>query len=245
MNALKIKNSCCFMLCWFVIAVPMLRGSESGTGKTHACAQCGRKVPSCQVVECTIMVPMTVIETRMKSHVVYVEKELTEKYTVLVRKKKEPRTYYKPYWCLEDKIEELEITEERCLVVMSPVTREQKVQVAVPIGSDDVLHPGDSGKTACQRELAVLQEEVQSCTTLEPKLVFDTTKRKIHYCTKVPREIECGKETVYELVPELRERKVQAWVPELKKHPVTVEVCRMVPKTVLCCQACSPRTGKK
>jgi hypothetical protein len=45
-------------------------------------------------------------------------------------------------------------------------------------------------------------------------------------------------ETICELVPVQKTRKVQVCVPEAVKVPVEVKVTRMVAKQVLCCNDC-------
>lgn len=101
-----------------------------------------------------------------------------------------------------------------------------------------------------QERCVVVMNPVESksaCQFLEPQLVWETTKRTIDYCIKVPRsrEVECGEETVYRLEPHTRTRQVTVQVPQLEKRPVQVEVSKMVPQTISCCAVCARRFPRR
>jgi hypothetical protein len=233
--------------CWLALAFPATPRLLAGSDSPENCVRCGTSCARGQLIECTIMVPTTVVETRMQTCVVYTTEERTEEYTVFVRVPKE-RTYTKTYWYLDDAIETQEVVQERCQVVMNPVVREYNVQVpvrelrtiTVPEGGcAQSGKPG--GEVTCQQEVTVMRDEPRTCTTQEPQVVFETTKSWIDYCTKVPKahEVECAKETVYELQPKTETRTVQVCVPKIEKRPVCVEVCKMLPQTIHCCAACA------
>ena len=224
---------------------------EAGSGSSRRCARCQQTCPCDQLVECTIMVPTTVVVTRMESHVVHTTEEREETYTVFVRTPVE-RTYSRKYWYLDDEIETQEITRTQCQVVMNPVVREYNVQVpaqelrtfTVP-SSDCAQSDKPGGEKTCEREVTVLRDEPRACTDQQAQLVFQTNTSWIDYCKKVPKsyEVECGKETVYELQPKTETRKVVVFVPKIEKRPVHVEVCKMLPQTILCCTACAKTGG--
>jgi hypothetical protein len=48
----------------------------------------------------------------------------------------------------------------------------------------------------------------------------------------------CAEETVYELRPIEKVRKVSVCVPVKVAQPEEVTVCKLVPRTVICCPAC-------
>ena len=237
------------MMCWLVLNGPSAVGLEAGSGKQGTCHRCGK---SCELVECTVMVRTNVLETRMKPQVVYVQEKREEEYTVFTLEQQEPQTFKKTYWYLKDEVKTQEITEERCQIVMNPVIREHKVQV--PVRELHTFPPADGGcatsqklgdeggeKGSCQREVTVMRDEIQACTTTEPQVVINTTKRTIDYCIKVPKPhtVECGTETKYKLVPKMEKREVWVCVPKIEHVPVNVEVCRMVPQTIHCCTGCA------
>jgi hypothetical protein len=244
------RTICLTMACWLTLTGPGAFRLEAGSGKQGACSRCGT---SCELVECTVLVRMTVLETRMQPQVVYVQKQRTEEYTVFHREPEE-RSFSRTYWYLKDEVKTQEITEQQCQIVMNPVVREHRVQV--PVQEIHEFPPANGGceqsqklgeQAACQREVTVMREEIRACTTTEPQLVFNTTKRTIDYCVKVPDsyEVECGTETVYKLVPKQETREVWVCVPKIEYVPVSVEVQRMVPQTVLCCAACVPHRARK
>ena len=245
------RTICAAMVCWLALSGLSAARLKAESGKQGTCYRCGK---SCELVECTVMAPTTVLETRMKPQVVFVQEKRVEKYTVFVLEPQEPETFKKTYWYLKDEIKTQEITEERCQIVMNPVIREHKVQV--PVQELHTFPPADGGCAtsqklgeagseagSCQREVTVMREEIQACTTTEPQVVINTTKRTIDYCIKVPESyvVECGTETKYKLVPKpkMEEREVWVCVPKIEHVPVSVEVCRMVPQTVLCCTGCA------
>ena len=88
-----------------------------------------------------------------------------------------------------------------------------------------------------------LATEMRTTECTRPDVVFVTEKCDIDYCVKVPKKRKelCSEETVYKLVPELKKRKVTVCVPEYVKNPVDVQVCKMLPKTIWCCQECCRR----
>lgn len=192
------------------------------------------------------MVPTCVTETRMKVNIVETMKEREETYTVFqcVPKK---RTYSKECCYLEDEVKSKEITVKQCRRVELPLTLEDKVKIPVP-----EIHQGVRRREICTVCGKVCIEEPCTCTltrTAEvprvqectrPGVVFEECKKTIDYCVKTPKfeKVECGVETVQELVPVTKTRKVQVCVPEAVKTPCDVQVTRMVAKQVMCCDAC-------
>lgn len=212
----------------------------------ECCEHCGASVGAHHLVPCTIMVPMTVTETRMKTHVVKKTVEREETYTVFQRVPVH-RKYTTEKCYLDDEVRTKTITEKKCRQVVNPVVKTCKVMVphiesrqetvTREICTEDGLVRVEE---PCTRQVTVLHEELRSKTYCVPDVVFDTTKREISYCVKVPkkRPVTCAEETVYKLVPIEKTRTVMACVPEVIKQPVEVQVCKMVPKTILCCVGC-------
>jgi hypothetical protein len=231
------------------LAILPVAGHCAQNGSSATCAECGATCPACDVAECTVLVPMEVVELRMQTCVRYENQERQETYTVFERVP-EKRSYNRDCWYLDDEVQRQTIEEKKCQVVMNPVVRTYKVQVPMtemregmvrqeictPTGKECVEVP-------CKREVTYLREEERTCTREEPDVVFLTTKREIDYCIKVPKKETkvCAEETVYQLVPVQKTRTVQACVPKLVKEPVEVTVCKMVPKTISCCTGCASR----
>jgi hypothetical protein len=92
--------------------------------------------------------------------------------------------------------------------------------------------------------VTTLQEEWRSANCCKEDVVFETTKREIDYCVRVPKTHKqvCAEETEYKLVPVEKTRKVLVCVPEIVEVPEQVTVCRMVPQVKQCCPTCC---GKK
>lgn len=211
-----------------------------------ACPEC-RTATASPLVACTVLVPTNVVEIRMQPCVVYETKERKETYTVFERRE-ETRTFKKECWYLKDEVKNQEITEKRCQVVMNPVERTYKVQVPVTETRQETVRQEictPQGLVCvdvpCTREVTTLREEERSLTCQEPDVVFETTKRQIDYCIKVPEKVtkECARDTVYKLVPVEKERTVQACVPKIEYRPIEATVCKLLPKTVQCCATCA------
>jgi hypothetical protein len=200
------------------------------------------------MVECTVMVPMEVVETRMKTCIVKSQEEREETYTVF-RCVPVKRTYYRKSCYLADDIKTKEIKEEKCRLVDNHVERKYKVQIPEKAVREVMEKKQVCTKRGlecvevpCEREVTVLREETRTCHTTQPQLVIETSKRTIDYCVKVPKEHKevCTEDTICTLQPVEKTRKVTVCVPKIVKKPVNVTVCRMVPQTVSCCPKCAP-----
>jgi hypothetical protein len=135
---------------------------------------------------------------------------------------------------------------------MNPVVRTYTVNV-----SEQEIREGTVTRESCTACGKVCTEEPCTCVvTVErpetrtvtcevPDVVFETKKREINYCVKVPKKqvTTCAEETVYKLVPVEKTRTVCVCVPRVIKEPVEVTVQKMVPQTVLCCESCCSKHG--
>ena len=94
---------------------------------------------------------------------------------------------------------------------------------------------------ACPRTVCVTKREPRSTECEKEDVVFVTKSEVVSYCVKVPkyREEVCKEVTEYKLVPVVKTKKIVECVPEIVKRPIEVQVTKMVPKTIFCCQACA------
>jgi hypothetical protein len=198
------------------------------------------------LAEHTIMVPCRVVETHMKVQIVESLKEREETYTVFERKPVK-RKYSKECCYLEKEVKSKPITIESCRRVDNPMTLVDTVKVPVT-----ELHEGVERREICTKCGNVCIEcpctcmqtraekvpRVQNCTRED--VVFEECGKTIDYCVITPKfhTIDCGEETVYELVPVKKTKKVQVCVPEAVKVPCDVCVTRMVAKKICCCEEC-------
>ncbi len=213
----------------------------------HACCQmCGHECGHQHLVQKTIMVPMKVCETQLKTEIIKVTKERTQTYTVFKRVP-EKRKYTRECCHLEDEIKTKTISTENCRRVQNPVIREDTVKVPVHEMFEGVKRQVictecgamcvESPCTCC-RTTTTDEVRVQNCERQD--VVFEVCKKDIDYCVKTPKfdEKVCAEETIYKLVPVEKTCKVMVCVPEIVKKPCQVEVTRMVAKKVWCCEAC-------
>lgn len=213
----------------------------------NRCDRCGNPCEHSHLVARTVMVPMEVVETRMKTCVVNKTVERDETYTVFKRVP-EKRKFTKQTCYLADEVKTQTVTEKQCHVVMNPVERDYKVNVP-----EVEIHEGTQtrvchhcGQTYCIEEpctctVTRTHEEPRHQSYQEPDVVFTESKKDISYVVKVPKKKTevCAEETVYKLEPVQKTRKVQVCIPELVKQPVEVKVVKMVEKTIYCCETCS------
>ncbi len=208
------------------------------------CPKCGA---SCRLVECTVMVPVTVTETRVKNCIVKKEVQRQEEYSVF-RRVDASQEFKKEICYLDDEIKSKEITQERCKVVNNPAIQSYRVKVPVCqeethmvqtercIDGEMVLVEEPCTKTV-MREI----EEVRERECTRPQLVFDEQKCTIDYCVKTPKThtVPCAEETYFKLERETRTRDVTVCVPEIERRTYDVQVTKMYPKTVHCCPECA------
>jgi hypothetical protein len=231
-------------------AATQLAGTELLAGHL-GCQHCGAACESCQLVECTVYVPMTVMEKRVQNCVVNKTEQREETYTVFKRVPK-TRKITKEVCYLQDDVRTQTITEKQCHRVMNPVVRMEHVNVYEPEVREMTVK-----REVCTECGKVCIEEPCTCTVMvkrpdvrirqcqEPDVVFETTKRDISYCVKVPKKatIPCAEETVYELVPVEKKRTVSVCVPEIVPNVIEVPVKKMVPQKILCCESCRHKLG--
>ena len=210
------------------------------------CERCGTSCETCQLVECTVMVPAIVIQKRLKPCVVQHTEMREETYTVFKRVPVK-RTYTKEECYLDTEVRTKTIEEKKCHRVMNP---------AVGVFTVKALHKEirmetvkkevctDCGDKVCVEEqvpceVYVEHEEVQSKNCCEPDIVIAKTKRDISYCVQVPKKKKkTCEETTYKLVPVEKKRKVEVCIPKIVKKPYEVRVKKMIPKKILCCTRC-------
>lgn len=213
------------------------------------CSHCG--ADGCQLVECTVMVPTSVTETRVRNCIVKKQVEREETYTVF-RRVDEKREFTKELCYLDDEVKSQEIEQKTCHIVTNPVIQTYRVKVPVCEEHTEMVATQRciDGQMVvveepCTQQVVREREEVRTRTCERPQVVYETTKCTIDYCVKVPKkhEIPCMEETESKLVPETRTRKVTACVPTIERQPYDVQVTKMLPRTVLCCQQCATRLG--
>lgn len=216
-----------------------------GDQPMHCCV-CGDCCKPQTAVVKTVMVPTMVAETRIK----YVMETKTEErelpYTVF---KRVPvtRKYTQDRCYLADETRTKVITWKQCRQVKNPVVRTHTVQVPeteIRTGTRTVCRCIDGQQVRCEEpytcEVTVMRPETRSSNCVQPDVVFETKSDVISYCVKTPKKhtVTCAEETIYKLVPVEKTRKVTVCVPVKVPKPVEVTVCRMVPKTVICCPKC-------
>ena len=218
----------------------------AGRNRQPCCENCGIACSSCNLCDHTVMVPMTVTETRMKPCGVKKQVEREETYTGFTRVPVK-RTYSKEKCYLKDEVRTKTITEEKCHRVANDVVSEFPVQVPTTETRSSVIQQEVciDGQVVCveqpcERQVTVLTEEWRSANCCKEGVVFETTKRDIDYCVRVPKTYKqvCAEETEYKLVPVTKTRKVTVCVPEIVEVPEEVTVCKMVPQTKQCCPKC-------
>jgi hypothetical protein len=236
----------------FFVAGQILSGQAGVCGEVtgRCCSRCRASDQHCQLVECTVMVPTMVAETRIQTCVVMRKEEREETYTAFKRVPVQ-RQFTCKYCYLDTEIKDQAITEQDCHIVCNPVTSTSTVMVPEKqVRPVEQHQKGTADKAGCADEprsceVTVLRPEKCTTTCEERDVVFSTTKRDISYCVKVPKwktEV-CTEQTVYKLEPVEKKRTVQVCVPEVVKTPVEVMVCRMVPQTVACCVPCAKECG--
>lgn len=256
------------------LSTPSLRANGDCTSCTVAsqpdcCVRCGLKCVPGRLVEKTVMVPITVTETRLKTCIQKVNKEFEETYTVF---KREPvtKTIKKRTCYLEDEIRTKMVECKHCARVRNPTVTsfttevpEQDVRIGPPPKSPCAC--GDSGdgtcpcmcasetcadgsctecaadQSECERVVTVMKKKACSQNGEKQDVIFRKSTKPLSYCVKVPKYKEeiCKEITEYELVPVEKTRTVVHCVPEIVKKPVEVQVTKMVCKKILCCEACS------
>ncbi len=248
----KYKYLSPFVLC--VATVVIVTGVANGEGgrkierrgRQGSCENCGIACSSCDLCKHIVMVPMMVTETRMKTCVVKKQVEREETYTVFQRVPVK-RTYTKEKCYLKDEVRTKTITQEKCHRVSNDIVSEFPVQVPVT-----EFHQQMVQREVCTEDGVVIVEEPRECATTalveewqsanccKEDVVFETIKRDIDYCVRVPKthKYVCAEETEYKLVPIEKTRKVMACVPEIVEVPEQVTVCKLVPQNRHCCPKC-------
>jgi hypothetical protein len=163
---------------------------------------------------------------------------------------KETKQFKKEICYLDDEVKSKEIKQEKCRIVDNPVVQTYRVRVPVCEEQTEMVQTEKciDGELVvveepCVRHVVREQEEVRTQECQQPQLVFEESTCTIDYCVKTPKkhEIPCMEETVYKLEPVTQKRKVTACVPEVQRTTYEVQVTKMFPKTVFCCQACAAR----
>lgn len=219
----------------------------NASGLFHKCDHCGRECEQHVLVECTVMVPMKVMETRVKYCLVEKTEEREETYTVFEAKPVK-REIKKECCYLEDEVKEKKITQKECKIIDVPVSVAKNVKVPlIECVEEKVMKEvcTECGPV-CVEETCMVEKARMVCDVVveqkcEPRLVFEKTKKDIFYCVKTPKKqtIECAVEETVELVPVEKTRKVCVTVPKFEKQCYEVETVKMVPKKIQCCAKCS------
>ena len=193
-----------------------------------------------------IRVPCTVIETQMKSRVVCTTEEREETYTAF---KLTPTTdtYHKETCYLDPEVKTKKITTKECKLVPMPVTKTFAVNVPTR-----ELRESCQGKSCCSdccpekpclKCVVRLHREKRVGQTERDQLVFEETTKDIFYCVEFPKKKKefCFSEEYDKLEPVKKTRKVQVCVPKIVKEPCEVEVVKMLPTIIYCCESCNKK----
>jgi hypothetical protein len=224
----------------------LLMNPYLASGAGPCCQHCGAHCESHRLVPKTVMVPIVVTETRIKPCVVEKTEEREETYTVFKRVPVK-RKYEKEVCYLEDEVKTKKITKTECHRVTNPVFRTSVVNVPQTEMQTTMVREEvctECGKICVERpctcQVTRLHKELRSSECQEQDIAFEKMTKDISYCVKTPkiRKELCAEETVYELVPVEKTRKICVCVPEILKKPVDVQVTKMVPKTIYCCEKC-------
>ena len=213
----------------------------------NCCSSCGKQCESHTLVECTIMCPVKVIETRLKPCVTCVCEEREEKYLAF-KVEPEERVIKKECCYLLDEVKSKEITEKDCQIVDINVAKVHNIKVPqyemveVVRQKEICTECGPMCvEETCLEERARMVDDICVEQACEKQLIMHETKKEIFYCVKTPKKqtLECTEETAYKLVPVQKTRKVMVDVPKIEYKPYEVVVTKNVPKKVICCQACA------
>lgn len=266
-----MRSIFCVLVNAFLLGTALLATGRSARAEANAgpcCESCGASCQSCQMVECVVMVPVQVTETRLKTCVRKTVKEFDEVYTVWKRVP-EKKEYKKKVCYLEDDIVSKVIKQKCCRRVDNPAVIAwdgEFPRCEVRYGPPPCPHcpPDECGcecacdchsqppvsiidspmiPDECVRELCVMKKEPCSRNDCRPDIVYETKSKVISYCVKVPKykEEPCKTETIYKLVPVEKTRKITECVPEVVRKPVEVQVIKHVPHKITCCQSCAAR----
>lgn len=229
-----------FAVCFLMFAVGVV---SAGNCRCH---HCGTHCQPGRLVKKTITVPTVVTETRLKTCIVKTMQEREETYTVFKRVPVK-KTYNKETCYLDDEVRTKTITKKNCKRVKLPVTTDYAVNVPVEEFRPKTIHKelcSDCGKACieepCMCKVTRMTRDVRSKQCERDDIVFETIKKEINYCVKVPKKHTefCREETVYKLEPVEKTRKVTVCVPEIIKKPVEVKKVKMLKKTIYCCEKC-------
>ncbi len=231
----------------FAVALASLLWLPTAALADGACGLCGKRCQPHILVECTVLCPVKVIETRVKPCLTCNCEEREEKYLAF-KIEPEKRTIKKECCYLLDEVKSKEITEKDCQLVDVSVTKVHNIKVpqyeTVEVCRQREIcteHGPMCVEERCLEERARLVDDVAVEQGCEKQLIFHETKKEIFYCVKTPKKqtLECTEETVYKLVPEEKTRKVKVEVPKIEYQPYEVVVTKQVPKKILCCTTCS------
>lgn len=247
------RNGCAMRnnVIWLVAFITTIWCSNLTAGCTdgHKCHFCRKHCCAEHLVKKTIKVPITVVEMRVKSCIVQKKEQREETYTVFERVPVKQR-FDKEICYLADEVKTKEITQTQCKRVKVPVVR----TYAVNVPTKELREVNNGGGTCsnccntCQQKPCVCEvtryhRETRESACEREQVVFETTKRKIDYCVKVPKTKKefCSEESTFKLVPVEKKRTVEVCVPKIEKHPVEVLVKKMATKVVYCCEPCWKR----
>lgn len=190
--------------------------------------------------------PTTVIETRLKSRVVKVTEEREETYTAFVPKPTID-TYHKETCYLDPQVKEKKITKKECKLLPTPIAK--TFSVNVPTKERRETYSGRASCSDCCPEkpcvkcVTRLHKELRSGMIERDQLVFEETTKDIFYCVEMPRKHKefCFSESYDKLVPVKKTRKVSVCVPKMIREPKDVEVVKMLPYVIYCCEECQDK----
>ena len=226
--------------------VVLLSVGQANAGHAH-CDICRRGCQQHHLVAKTIRVPCTVVEIQMKSRVVCSAEEREETYTAF-RRVPTTETYEKETCYLDPEVKTKKVTTKQCKLV--PTTVNKTFAVNVPTSEMREVCGNRSCCADCCPEKPCLKcvirlhrEQRYGCFERD-QLVFEETTKDIFYCVETPKKRKefCFSETFDKLEPVQKTRKVVVCVPKIVKEPCEVEVTKMLPKVIYCCEACGQRS---
>ena len=215
--------------------------------KHHQCDVCKKRCGSgCKLVAKKVMIPKTVIETQLKSRIVKVTEEREETYTAFVPKPTVD-TYHKETCYLDPQVKEKKITTKECKLLPTPISKTFAVNVPQTELRETCPCKASCAdccpEKPCMKCVTRLHRELRNGMIERDQLVFAETTKDIFYCVEMPRKHKefCFSESYDKLVPVKKTRKVNVCVPKIIREPREVEVVKMLPHVIYCCESCSEK----
>lgn len=218
---------------WIAVSLLFLAIRTADAGDC-SCRHCGKNDQQRRLVKKTVIVPVKVVEQRVRNRIIEVEEEREFKCTVFKQVPKE-RTIKCEYWYLDDKIEQQEVTTKKCMIVNMPVEAEENILVPVK--------EHYCGPDGCMCTRTTLVESTKKEKKSQPTLVSAAFSKMVDYCVKTPKKHSQVKEKqkYFELEPVIQKKKKMVCVPKVVREVYEVEVWKDMERTVYVCSECQDK----